>query len=89
MGYSVRIKENAKKYLSKLKSANLHKKFDELVAVIRENPYQPPPSYEKLVGMPYYSRRLNIKHRLVYSVDEEKKEIVILSIWSHYERGLR
>lgn len=87
MGYSLKIKKNAKKDLPKLKSANLHKKFDELVAVIRENPYQSPPPYEKLVGVPYYSRRLNIKHRLVYRVDEEKKEIVILSVWSHYERG--
>lgn len=89
MGYSVRIKKNVRKDLPKLKNANLHEKLDELIDIIRENPYQTPPPYEKLVGVPYYSRRLNIKHRLVYSVDEEKKEIIILSVWSHYERGLR
>jgi len=71
-----------------LKGANLHKKFDELIDVISENPYQSPPPYEKLVGVPYYSRRLNIQHRLVYSMDEEQKEVTILSVWSHYERGL-
>ena len=88
MGYAIKIKKNAKKVLPKLKGANLHKKFDKLVAVIKENPYQSPPPYEKLVGVPYYSRRLNIHHRLVYSVDEDEKEVTILSLRSHYERGI-
>ncbi len=88
MGYAVKIKKNAKKDLPKLKRTNIHNKFDKLIEVIKENPYQNPPPYEKLVGVPYYSRRLNIQHRLVYSVNEEQKEITILSVWSHYERGL-
>ena len=71
-----------------MKSAGLHKKFDELIQVIRENPFQTPPPYEKLVGVPYYSRRINIQHRLVYSVDIKENVVVILSVWSHYERGL-
>nr|WP_258317304.1 Txe/YoeB family addiction module toxin [Enterococcus casseliflavus] len=74
--------------MPKLKSVNLTNKFDELIKFIKENPFQTPPPYEKLTGLPYYSRRLNIKHRLVYSVDEERKTITILSVWSHYERGL-
>lgn len=88
MGYNVTIKKNAKKDLPKLKAVHLAGKFDELLRVIKENPYQTPPPYEKLVGLPYYSRRLNIQHRLVYSVDEESKTVIILSVWSHYERGL-
>ncbi|MFS7401281.1 Txe/YoeB family addiction module toxin [Carnobacterium maltaromaticum] len=86
MGYDVRIKKNAKKDLLKLKGANLHKKFNELILVIKQNPFQTPPHYEKLVGLDYYSRRLNIQHRLVYSVDEKLNEIEIVSVWSHYER---
>ncbi|WP_376715895.1 Txe/YoeB family addiction module toxin [Enterococcus dongliensis] len=66
----------------------MNKKFDELIKVIVENPFQSPPPYEKLTGLPYYSRRLNIKHRLVYEVDEESETITILSVWSHYERGI-
>ncbi len=31
------------------------------------------------------SRKINIQHRLVYEVDDEKKRIKILMIWSHYE----
>lgn len=88
MGYNVKIKKNARKDLPKLKSVNLTSKCDELIKVIKENPFQTPPPYEKLTGLPYYSRRLNIKHSLVYSVDEESKTITILSVWSHYERGL-
>lgn len=88
MGYTIKIKKNARKDLPKLKSANLSNKFDELVTIIKENPFQVPPPYEKLVGLPYYSRRLNIQHRLVYSVDEISQVVVILSLWSHYERGL-
>lgn len=87
MGYTIKIKKNARKDLSKLKDARLNNKFDELITIIRENPFQIPPSYEKLVGIPYYSRRLNIKHRLVYSVLEEDQLIIIQSVWSHYERG--
>lgn len=86
MGYDVRIKKNAKKDLPKLKGANLHKKFNELILVIKQNPFQTPPHYEKLVGLDYYSRRLNIQHRLVYSVNEELNELEIVSVWSHYER---
>lgn len=88
MGYAIKIKKNARKDLPKLKSINLNNKFDELIKVIVENPFQSPPPYEKLTGLPYYSRRLNIKHRLVYEVDEERKTITILSVWSHYERGI-
>lgn len=71
-----------------MKAVNLQKKFDELISIIKNNPYQTPPPYKKLVGKDYYSRRLNIQHRLVYDVNEEDRIIVILSVWSHYERGV-
>ena len=59
-----------------------------LVEVIRVNPFQNPPSYEKLVGefSGLYSRRINAQYRLVYQVIEEEKTVKILSMWSHYER---
>lgn len=88
MGYIIRIKKNARKDLPKLKAAHLNDKFDKLVQVIKEDPFQTPPPYEKLVGVPYYSRRINIKHRLVYSVSEEEKAVTIQSVRSHYERNL-
>lgn len=80
LGYHVKIKKNARKDLPKLKSIHLNDKFDELILLLRENPFQSPPPYEKLTGLPYYSRCLNIQHHLVYSVDVEEKIITILSV---------
>lgn len=88
MEYVIKIKKNARKDLPKLKSVHLAGKFDELVKVLRVNPVQTPPPHEKLVGNEYYSRRLNIQHRLVYSVDAIENVVTIVSVWSHYERGM-
>ena len=61
--------------------------MNNLIEIIKKNPYQTPPSYEVLVGdmKGYFSRRINKQHRLVYEVVEEKKEIRIISMWTHYE----
>ena len=85
--YKIEYHKNALKEIQKLKQANLDKKAKQLVEIIKENPFQTPPPYEKLLGDLYglYSRRINIQHRLVYEVIEEKKVIRILSLWSHYE----
>lgn len=87
MGYTIKIEKDVLKDFKKAKAQKLDKKIDELIRIIKENPYQTPPSYEKLVGdlKGKYSRRINIKHRLVYKVDEEEKIVYILSAWSHYE----
>ena len=88
MGYSIKLSKSTLKDLKNLKAAHLDKKFIELTEVLRINPFQTPPPYEKLIGDldGKYSRRLNIQHRLVYSVNEEAKEVIIWSTWSHYER---
>ncbi|NMD99940.1 Txe/YoeB family addiction module toxin, partial [Selenomonas bovis] len=54
---------------------------------LRQNPFQTPPPYEKLRGNleGAYSRRLNIKHRLVYQVLREQETVKIISMWTHYE----
>jgi len=71
----------------KLAAANLKEKAEKLLQIIREDPFSTNPSYEKLVGnyKNVYSRRINIKHRLVYTVDKKTKFIKILRLWSHYE----
>ena len=85
--YEVFFTKPALRDVEKLKAAKLSGKAKALVEIIRENPYQSPPSFERLRGSlsQYCSRRINIQHRLVYRVDEEKKRIVIASLWSHYE----
>ncbi len=77
----------AQKDARKLSSAGLKKKAQALLEVIRENPYQTPPPYEKLVGdlLGAYSRRINIQHRLVYQVLKPYKIVKVLRMWTHYE----
>jgi Txe/YoeB family toxin of toxin-antitoxin system len=59
----------------------------ELVKLLENNPFQKPPTYEKLLGdfKGAYSRRLNVQHRLVYQVYKKEKIIKIIRIWTHYE----
>ena len=91
--------KQAGKDAKKLKAAGLDKKAKELIEVIRENPFRTPPSYEGLVGnlQGYYSRRINIQHRLVYQVYSEPIDIdgihyqgtvKIIRMWTHYD-GMR
>ena len=76
----------ALKDAKKLSSVNLAPKAKKLIEILRKDPFQTPPPYEKLVGnlSGAYSRRINIQHRLVYQVREEDKVVRILRMWSHY-----
>jgi len=71
----------------KLSSAGLRPKAEALFEVLRKNPFQNPPPYEKLVGdlVGAYSRRINIQHRLVYQVLPEIKTVKVIRLWTHYE----
>ena len=85
--YSIVYTKKAIKDIELLKNANLHIKVKNLIELIKTNPYVNPPPYEKLQGQLFgaYSRRINIKHRLVYEVIEKDKIIKIISVWTHYE----
>ncbi len=78
---------DACKDAKKIKSAGFRARVDVLFAILRVNPFQNPPPYEKLVGVltGIYSRRINIKHRLVYQVFKSKRTVKILRMWTHYE----
>ncbi|MCI2110886.1 MAG: Txe/YoeB family addiction module toxin [Bacilli bacterium] len=71
--WDVRFTHNAEKDKKFLRQAGLESKDKKLLDVLSANPYQNPPSYEKLSGdlAGYYSRRINIKHRLIYRIDEK------------------
>jgi Txe/YoeB family toxin of toxin-antitoxin system len=86
--YKIVFTETAVRDITNLKAAHLDSKARALIDVIRENPYQSPPSYEKLAGdlKGLYSRRINLRHRLVYQVIEEAQTVKIVSLWTHYER---
>lgn len=86
--YKIFYSKVAAKDIAKLKAAHLDVRARRFIDLIKENPYQNPPSYERLVGdlQGLYSRRINHQHRLVYEVREDQKSIVIVSLWTHYER---
>lgn len=81
--YSIYYTKKAVTDIQKIKASRLDSKPKALIGIIRINPYQKPPHYEKLQGA--YSRRININYRLVYQVLEDEKAIKIISMWTHYE----
>lgn len=86
--YKIVYTKDSIKDIEKLKGANLNKKVLALIEIIKNNPFQTPPPYEKLVGdlQGLYSRRINIKHRLVYQILENVQTVKIVSMWTHYEK---
>lgn len=85
--YRILYSKFALKDAKKLSNAKLDKKAKDLIEILRSDPFQNPPPYEKLVGnlSGSYSRRINIKHRIIYQVKDEDKVVRILRMWSHYE----
>ena len=95
--YIIRFSKQADKDKKLLKGAGLVSKAKKLLDIIAENPFRNPPPYEGLVGnlSGYYSRRINIQHRLVYQVynepviidgSEYQGTIKIIRMWTHYDR---
>ena len=79
--------QQAQKDASKLPYSGLKTKAQQLLTILRSDPWQNPPPFEKLVGdlSGAYSRRINIQHRLVYQVLKSEKAVKILRPWVHYE----
>lgn len=95
--YRIVYEKQAAKDIKNLKSAGLDKKTKSLIEIIRNNPFQTPPLYEGLVGnlSGFYSRRINIQHRLVYQVCSEpitvngveyEGTVKIIRMWTHYDK---
>jgi toxin YoeB len=87
MGYKIKLTNEALKDIPKVERAGLKGNVQTLLDILKSNPYQNPPPYEKLKGdlKGSHSRRINIQHRLVYQVYEEEKVVKITSMWTHYE----
>lgn len=85
--YKIEFHKRAIKDIAKLKENKLEVKTKRLIELVKNNPFQNPPPYEKLTGdlKGLYSRRINIQHRLVYKVNEQENKVQILSMWTHYE----
>ena len=85
--YRLLYTKQAQKDAKKLSAAGLRQKAEDLLRILEQDPFQNPPSFEKLVGnlSGAYSRRINIQHRLVYQVIEDERVVKILRMWTHYD----
>jgi Txe/YoeB family toxin of toxin-antitoxin system len=79
--------KQAQKDARKLANSGLKPQASRILNILRKDPYQNPPSYEKLVGdlSGAYSRRINIQHRLVYQILDDIKTVKVIRMWTHYE----
>ena len=87
MSWAVVLAKQAVKDIKKIKQTGLASETRLLLKTLQNDPFANPPGYENLVGnlKGFYSRRINIKHRLVYSIDVEKRIVHVLQCWTHYE----
>ncbi len=87
MSYRVVFTKQAQKDARQVARAALRPKAERILAALKQNPFQTPPPYEKLLGdlSGAYSRRLNIQHRIVYQVYERERVVKIIRMWTHYE----
>ncbi len=87
MSWQVVFSRHVEKDAKKLAEAGLKSKTQALLVILSDDPFQNPPSYEKLVGdlAGAYSRRINIQHRLVYEVFPKEHVVRVLRMWTHYE----
>jgi toxin YoeB len=87
VSWEIVFSKHAQKDAQKLAAADLKDKAIALLEILKSNPFQNPPPYEKLIGdlSGAYSRRINIQHRLVYQVIDEVKTVKVLRMWTHYE----
>jgi len=79
--------KQAQKDAKKVSASGLKSKAERIIEILRQNPFQIPPPYEKLVGDldGAYLRRLNIQHRIVYQILVDEKIVKIIRMWTHYE----
>jgi Txe/YoeB family toxin of toxin-antitoxin system len=85
--WELAFSKQALKDAKKVKAAGLKPGVEELMALLEKDPFQSPPSFEKLVGdlAGAYLRRMNIHHRLVYEVFTKERVVRVLRMWTHYE----
>lgn len=79
--------KQAQKDAKKIAQSGFKPAASRLLDILRQDPYQNPPPFEKLVGdlSGAYSRRINIHHRLVYQVLDDIKTVKVIRMWTHYE----
>jgi len=87
VNWKVVFTRQAKKDAKKITHSGLKPQAEHLLKILKEDPYQTPPPYEKLLGdlSGACSRRINIQHRLIYQILDDIKTVKVIRMWTHYE----
>lgn len=85
--WQIQFTKQSQKDAKKVASSGLKPKAQELLEILRNDPFADPPPFEQLIGdlSGAYSRRINIQYRLVYQVLEKERAVKVLRLWTHYE----
>ena len=96
--YLVKLTKQADKDMKLIKGAGFENKAKNLLDILRENPFQTPPEYERLFWdfKGCFSRRINRQHRLVYEIHKNTENLLspngtpyegiirVIRMWTHY-----
>lgn len=87
MTWRIVFTKQAKKDARKIARSGLKPQAENLLEILKKDPYQTPPPYEKLLGdlSGACSRRINIQHRLIYQILDDVKAVKVIRMWTHYE----
>lgn len=87
MSWRLVFTKQARKDAKRIAQSGLKPQANRLLEILKEDPYRNPPPYEKLMGdlSGACSRRINIRHRLVYQVLDDIKTVKVIRMWTHYE----
>ena len=87
VSWKIVFTKQAQKDAKKISNAGFRRQTQDVLNIVKENPFQNPPAYEKLVGdlRGAYSRRINIQRRLIYQVLKKEKVVKVMRMWTHYE----
>lgn len=85
--FTVVFSKQAAKDAELIARTGLKEKVLSIISILQTDPFKTPPPYEKLKGnlSGFYSRRINIQHRLIYQVFEKESIVRVLRMWTHYE----
>ena len=84
MTWKIVFSKAAQKDAKKIARSNIRPRVEQLLEILRADPYAAPPRFERLVGdlTGALSRRINIQHRLVYQVVERERTVKVLRMWT-------
>jgi Txe/YoeB family toxin of toxin-antitoxin system len=85
--FIIEYSKTALKDLKKLRRSEYWGKAKEILKILMIDPFKNPPPYKALCGemTGYYSRRINIQHRIIYKVKGYIVEIT--GCWTHYHEN--